>query len=108
MACPDALSRPQPIVAGVLLAAAVAETMVDYDYDKSSITQSRNRYARWNWQKDRGVWISVGLMLFHVGVLGMGRAQLMGWNASLAERTNALWKWTCCVPLTEKMPPPTF
>ncbi|KAF8157058.1 kinase-like domain-containing protein [Crassisporium funariophilum] len=70
--CPDPMTRPRPMVAAIMLGAAVADTVLDHD-------------GSW----ERGVVVSLGLALVHVGILRWVTGGVGGWG----------WAgWVGCVP----------
>ncbi|KIM42420.1 hypothetical protein M413DRAFT_444837 [Hebeloma cylindrosporum] len=100
--CLDPTTRPRPVVAALLLAVAVVDSVIDHDgvvgvgHEREERGRERSTTRR-RWMSCIGrrmgsVWITVGLALFHVGVLGLSGA-LSG---------SAPWDWwgqLCCIPM---------
>ena len=92
--CFDPTMRPRPVVAALLLAVAVADSVIDHDevsvgHEREG-RSTRRRWMSWRGRRVGGVWITVGLAAFHFGVLGV--SVLSG---------GASWEWwgkLCCVP----------
>ena len=94
--CLDPTTRPRPVVAALLLAVAVVDPAIDHDevgvgYEKEDRERSmRRRWMSWGGRRVGGVWVTVGLALFHAGVLGL---------SALSDRAS--WEWwgrVCCIP----------
>ncbi|KDR72649.1 hypothetical protein GALMADRAFT_142947 [Galerina marginata CBS 339.88] len=87
--CPNSMTRPRPVIVALLLAAAVADTVIDHDAEPPETMlmrqDSRGRGKTMGWRM-RGVWVTLGLGLLHVGVLGL--SALRGG-----------WETACCIPL---------
>jgi hypothetical protein len=101
--CLDPTMRPRPVVAALLLGAAVVDTVINHDEMRAGCERSEERrnQRRWwrNWGERRlgSVWITVGLAVFHASVLGV---------STLLDGTKApdsgSWDWwgkVCCIPL---------
>ena len=95
--CLDPTTRPRPVVATLLLAVAVVDSVIDHDevgvgHEREERGRSmQRRWMSWRGRRLGGVWITVGLALFHVGVLGLS-----------ALSDGASWQWwgkVCCIPM---------
>ena len=92
--CLDPTARPRPVVAALLLAVAVADSVIDHDevgvgHEREG-RSTRRRWMSWHGRRLGSVWITVGLAAFHFGVLGV--SALSG---------GASWEWwgkVCCIP----------
>ena len=96
--CVDPTTRPRPVVAALLLAVAVVDPVIDHDevvgvgHEREERERSiRRRWMSWGGRRVGGVWVTVGLALFHAGVLGLS-----------ALSDSASWQWwgrVCCIPM---------
>lgn len=98
--CLDPTTRPRPAVVAFLLIAAVADTVVDMggsapaDSDSVAFGPSSEGRLSILGLSIRGVWVTVGLAFFHLGVLGLSAwaerqgVGLSGWLG--------MWKTVCC------------
>jgi hypothetical protein len=95
--CLNPTMRPRPVVAALLLAVAVVDSVLDHDevgVGHEREERERSTWRRWiSWRGRRlgSVWIPIGLALFHAGVLGL---------SALSDGTS--WEWwgnVCCIPI---------
>lgn len=98
--CVDPATRPRPVVVALLLVAAVSDTVIDHE-DEGAERQLATGY----WM--RGVWVTVGLALLHVGILGL--SAWSEWGGADSGLFHS-WKKICCVPMSSTLPgpPPEF
>lgn len=98
--CVDPVTRPRPVVVTLLLVAAVSDTVIEHE-DEAGERREVTGY------RIRGVWVTMGLALLHVGILGL--SAWSEWGGAGSGLFDA-WKTICCVPVSSTLrgPPPQF
>lgn len=107
--CTDPTTRPRPVIAALLLALALMDTVVDHqDFTvddrqrKPSISREREKttiggtnvlHSSGLRRVGSGIWISLGLGLLHFAVLGLSNA------SSSPGAAGDIWSRTCCIPI---------
>ena len=96
--CPDPLTRLRAFVAAVLLAAALADTVIDYDARSPQKRGQNGQRRQGITVRSRGLWVTLALALFHFAVLAFG---------SWAERSGLGGYWggnMVCASLRDGLP----
>ena len=97
--CLNPATRPRPVVAALLLGAAIVDTVIDHDEvgvrrERFEERRGQRRWMSWGGRRLKGVWITVGLALFHAGALGL--------STLLGAPGSGPWEWWgkfCCSPM---------
>jgi hypothetical protein len=101
--CLNPSTRPRPVVAALLLGAAVLDTVIDHDdvgvgREGSEERRNERRWMSWGGRRLGGAWITVGLALFHASVLGLSTLL----DGAKAPPDSGSWEWygkVCCIPM---------
>ena len=112
--CPDPSTGPRPIVATLLLALAIGDTVIDHDWsvqvrrrgsrhgksrpEDDELLRNRSPMIRFLSRFDAGVWITVGLTVLHFALITLsGMSDRDGFLTEIA----VIWRRACCVPLDQ-------